>query len=48
MIEKFYTLYVAATSFFIHRIEIYDFVVRWDKKVYRRQEGEGMEGILKT
>ena len=28
---------VAATSFFIHRTEIFDFVVRWDKKVYRRQ-----------
>ena len=30
---------VAATSFFIHRTEIFDFVVRWDKKVYRRQKG---------
>ena len=38
-----HTPYVAATSFFIHRTEIFDFVVRWDKKVYRRQGGECMK-----
>ena len=37
------TPYVAATSFCLHRTEIFDFVVRWDKKVYRRQQGEGVE-----
>ena len=37
---------VAATSFFIHRTEIFDFVVRWDKKVYRRKEVWGMVNIL--
>ena len=30
-------------QFFIHRTEIYDFVVRWDKKVYRRQEWVGFK-----
>ena len=35
-----YARNVAATSFFIHRTEIFDFVVRWDKKVYRRQDGK--------
>ena len=41
-----YTQYVAATGFFIHRTEIFDFVVRWDKKVYRRQDGEWAEMFL--
>ena len=34
-------------QFFIHRTEIFDFVVRWDKKVYRRQEGKYIEKIMK-
>ena len=44
--ENIYTPSVAATSFFIHRTEIFDFVVRWDKKVYRRQYGRWVEIFL--
>ncbi len=32
--------------FFIHRTEIFDFVVRWDEKAYRHRFGKWMEKIL--
>ena len=37
---KFLKVVRNGDRFFIHRTEICDFVVKWDKKVYRRQEGE--------
>ena len=37
---------VTATGFFIHRTEIFDFVVRGDKKAYRRKRRECWEKVL--